>query len=86
VYILRGTAQLELLDCTTLPPGPGVDAFTPLPPDAIQRVPVKQGDFVGFRAGPMAGRYAHSMKAGNGGLEYLMGGERREVDVCCYPT
>ena len=105
------------MDCTTIPPGPGVDTFTPvtpvtpppslpslpagsfptsaepLPPSAgplangaIQHVHVKQGDFVGFQAGPMAGRYAHSMKAGEAGLEYLMGGERREVDVCCYPT
>ncbi|RSH90749.1 hypothetical protein EHS25_009924 [Saitozyma podzolica] len=86
IYILRGTANLQLLDCTTTPPGPGVDTFTSLSPDAIEHVPVKQGDFVGFQAGPMAGRYAHSMKAGIEGLEYLMGGDRGEVDVCCYPT
>ncbi|WVQ65458.1 uncharacterized protein L199_003634 [Kwoniella botswanensis] len=46
---------------------------------------IASGDFMGFQGGILASKFAHSLRAGPEGLEYLMGGTRERVDVCCYP-
>ncbi|KAF7374801.1 Cupin-2 domain-containing protein [Mycena sanguinolenta] len=43
---------------------------------------VSAGDFVGFAAGE---RRPHAFRAGEGGMEYLVGGSREPADVCHYP-
>ncbi|KAF8206309.1 cupin 2 conserved barrel domain protein [Mycena galopus ATCC 62051] len=43
---------------------------------------VTAGDFVGFAA---AIRRPHTFRAGEEGMEYLVGGSREPVDVCHYP-
>ncbi|KAI0747227.1 hypothetical protein C8Q80DRAFT_1180184 [Daedaleopsis nitida] len=45
-------------------------------------VEVKNGDFLGFRAGV---ERAHALKAGATEMVYLVGGSREPVDVCHYP-
>ncbi|KAI0747238.1 hypothetical protein C8Q80DRAFT_1345434 [Daedaleopsis nitida] len=47
-----------------------------------KEVAVKDGDFLGFRAGL---ELAHALKAGTTELVYLVGGERGSADVCHYP-
>ncbi|WWC88308.1 uncharacterized protein L201_003216 [Kwoniella dendrophila CBS 6074] len=51
----------------------------------IEEREVSPGDFIGFQGGTKAGKYAHGLKAGSKGLEYLMGGTRKDFDICCYP-
>ena len=47
--------------------------------------PISAGDFAGFMGGVKAGKYAHSLVAGEEGMTYLMGGTRKTVDICSYP-
>lgn len=56
-----------------------------LPPgaDAPVEEPLKTGDFLGFAAGR---RDAHACRAGETELVYLVGGTRKEIDVCVYPA
>ena len=46
---------------------------------------VKTGDFVGWPAGIQAASWAHGLRAGPDGVEYLMGGTREKFDICVYP-
>ncbi|CAK5268404.1 unnamed protein product [Mycena citricolor] len=41
------------------------------------------GDFVGFPAGS---KTPHAFRAGDDGLEYLVGGSREPQDICHYPS
>ena len=43
------------------------------------------GDFIGWQGGVMAAKHAHSVRAGDQGCEYLMGGSRTNVDCCVFP-
>ncbi len=43
---------------------------------------VKPGDFLGFKAGTPR---AHTFRAGEKDMLYLIGGSREELDVCHYP-
>lgn len=43
---------------------------------------IQKGDFLGFPAGVKRG---HALRAGEGELVYLMGGTRKELDLCVYP-
>lgn len=40
------------------------------------------GDFLGFPAGV---KNAHALQAGEGEVTYLVGGTRKEIDLCTYP-
>ncbi|KAK6907874.1 hypothetical protein I203_101875 [Kwoniella mangroviensis CBS 8507] len=51
----------------------------------VEEHQIASGDFMGFQGGILASKFAHSLRAGPEGLEYLMGGTRERVDVCCYP-
>jgi uncharacterized cupin superfamily protein len=62
-----------------------VDRIRITPLTEIQELRVSNGDFGGFHYGPMAAKFAHGLRAGEDGLEYLMGGKRREMDMRCYP-
>ncbi|RXK41051.1 hypothetical protein M231_01682 [Tremella mesenterica] len=46
---------------------------------------ISKGDFMGFPGGLGSRKYAHGLKAGKDGMEYLVGGTRNKNDVCCYP-
>lgn len=43
---------------------------------------VLKGDFLGFPAGV---KNAHALRAGEGELLFLVGGTRKELDLCVYP-
>ncbi|WWC62964.1 uncharacterized protein I303_105562 [Kwoniella dejecticola CBS 10117] len=51
----------------------------------IEEVPVSKGDFIGFPGGVGASRFAHGLKAGPEGCEYLVGGDRGGSGVVHYP-
>ncbi|OCF37324.1 hypothetical protein I316_01233 [Kwoniella heveanensis BCC8398] len=51
----------------------------------IEEREISAGDFMGFQGGIGASRFAHGLKAGDEGIEYLMGGTRERIDICCYP-
>lgn len=83
LYILAGTATLRLArtvgDVDDLRPGPssGVE---------VQETELHAGDYAGFPAGNPKERWAHSLRAGAEECTYLLGGERKSVDVISYPT
>jgi len=52
----------------------------------VEERPFGPGDFVGYQGGSGASRYGHRVRAGEGGMELLIGGTRDGVDVCVYPT
>ncbi|KAJ7227294.1 cupin domain-containing protein [Mycena pura] len=45
-------------------------------------IAVSAGDFAGFTT---ASRQPHAFRAGEEGMEYLIGGNREPVDICHYP-
>ncbi|WWC96422.1 hypothetical protein V866_003290 [Kwoniella sp. B9012] len=49
----------------------------------VQRT--ERGDFIGFPGGVGASRYAHGLRAGEEGCEYLVGGDRGGSGVTHYP-
>lgn len=52
-------------------------------PVAVTREePLVKGDFLGF---PKGVKNAHALRAGEGELVYLIGGTRKELDLCMYP-
>ncbi|WVQ96598.1 hypothetical protein IAU59_003703 [Kwoniella sp. CBS 9459] len=51
----------------------------------IEERAISTGDFMGFQGGIGASQFAHGLKAGSEGIEYLMGGTRERIDICCYP-
>ncbi len=51
----------------------------------VEEVIMKAGDFVGFQGGEGAARWAHGLRAGEDGVEYLCGGTREKLDICNYP-
>ncbi|WVQ65457.1 uncharacterized protein L199_003633 [Kwoniella botswanensis] len=92
IYILSGSAILQLVDASL----PILNPFQPAssgPEDGegerkehqVEEVPVSQGDFIGFPGGVGASRYAHGLKAGEEGCEYLVGGDRGGSGVTHYP-
>nr|XP_031858544.1 uncharacterized protein CI109_006067 [Kwoniella shandongensis]KAA5525616.1 hypothetical protein CI109_006067 [Kwoniella shandongensis] len=93
-YILKGSATLLLIDAS-IPHHEGFKAFSDATwtsrnvEDAkeyqVEERQVGPGDFMGFQGGLTAGQYAHGLRAGPEGLEYLCGGTRDTFDVCCYP-
>ena len=48
----------------------------------LKEVTVKNGDFLGFKAGV---ERAHTLRAGTTEMVYLVGGSRSDHDVCRYP-
>ncbi|EKC98279.1 hypothetical protein A1Q2_07293 [Trichosporon asahii var. asahii CBS 8904] len=79
LYIIRGSGTLFLI-----PPGPS-PLSTKDDPDAaskIQECTLEPGDFVGL---PVPQQWAHTLKAGKGGIEYLVGANCYDADVCQYP-
>lgn len=83
IYILEGSCTLLLARSH----GSAED----LMPAAERRIEYEQvalgaGDFAGFPAGPPNERYAHALRAGAEGVGYLLGGDRKEVDVITYPS
>ncbi|WWC88309.1 uncharacterized protein L201_003217 [Kwoniella dendrophila CBS 6074] len=106
IYILSGTAVLQLVDAS-LPILNPFQPFSETPSSdsassskkpkldnngssstqyKIEEVPVSQGDFIGFPGGIGASRYAHSLKSGENGCEYLVGGDRGGSGVVHYPS
>ncbi|GMK57658.1 hypothetical protein CspeluHIS016_0404920 [Cutaneotrichosporon spelunceum] len=83
IYVLSGCVTLRLArsagDAEDLHPSPA--DFV-----AVQETPLRPGDFAGFPAGNPKERWAHSLRAGDEEVTYLLGGERRSVDVITYPT
>ncbi|BEI80490.1 hypothetical protein CcaverHIS002_0110190 [Cutaneotrichosporon cavernicola] len=83
IYILSGNVTLRLArsigDVEDLRPGPdnGVE---------VQETLLHAGDFAGFPAGNPKERWAHSLRAGDEAVTYILGGERKSVDVITYPT
>ncbi|WVF69085.1 hypothetical protein IAT40_003859 [Kwoniella sp. CBS 6097] len=51
----------------------------------VEEREISGGDFMGFQGGIGASQFAHGLKAGDEGIEYLMGGTRERIDICCYP-
>ncbi|ORY32588.1 hypothetical protein BCR39DRAFT_378931 [Naematelia encephala] len=94
LYILKGTGHLILIDASTDCPPFKPDSSKPLPTTAhvpkvelpTEEREVGPGDFIGLPGGTVSARWTHTLRAGQGGLEYLMGGERAVVDVVGYPT
>ncbi|RSH79223.1 uncharacterized protein EHS24_001262 [Apiotrichum porosum] len=84
IYILAGSGTLVL----ARPAGHRSDDLRPPQAGAvlIEEVPVKTGDFAGFPAGTTGTRWAHKLRAGNEDIHYLLGGDRKNVDVITYPT
>jgi len=92
VYILSGTGHLLLLDVsepvhTNRKGRPVRDQGwqTTNPEQKVEEREVGPGDFAGFMGGVKAAKYAHCLRAGPEGLEYLMGGTRATIDTCSYP-
>ncbi|OCF75511.1 hypothetical protein I204_04367 [Kwoniella mangroviensis CBS 8886] len=77
IYILSGSAILQLVDASL----PILNPFQP----ASQVQGTERGDFIGFPGGVGASRYAHGLKAGEEGCEYLVGGDRGGSGVTHYP-
>ncbi|WVO13338.1 hypothetical protein L204_100953 [Cryptococcus depauperatus] len=92
IYITAGTGILKLIDASpTLfhPEETPLAGRLPLFP-SIENLETEErevgpGDFIGFEQGLEASKYSHSLKAGNEGLEYLVGGVKSQIDVCSYP-
>ncbi|KAK4685397.1 hypothetical protein P7C73_g4756, partial [Tremellales sp. Uapishka_1] len=84
LYIISGSASLLLVDASSTPV-----SFTPVDPSSIAlettETSVEKGDFIGFPSDESAARFAHALRAGEGGVEYLVGGLRGGTDVCAYP-
>lgn len=95
MYILKGSGKLHLTPCemetTTTRSG-----MANLPHTApTEQRDVAPGDFIGFpggpggtgpnAVGPNGVPWAHELVAGPEGLEYLVGGTRKDFDVCIYP-
>ncbi|BEI80492.1 hypothetical protein CcaverHIS002_0110210 [Cutaneotrichosporon cavernicola] len=68
--------------------------MAPIPaPVEVEQVAVAPGDFMGFGGTTGGGGsraqgetpLAHTLVAGDEGMEYLVGGTRKEFDVCVYP-
>ncbi|WVW85091.1 hypothetical protein I302_107128 [Kwoniella bestiolae CBS 10118] len=88
IYILSGSAILQLVDAS-------LPILNPMQPASsspeeneeykIEEVQVSKGDFIGFPGGIGASRYAHGLKAGEEGCEYLVGGDRGGAGVTHYP-
>ncbi|WRT66723.1 uncharacterized protein IL334_003686 [Kwoniella shivajii] len=100
IYILSGSAVVQLVNAS-LPiinpfnkPSSSADSDSKpsekekkrkLDDTSIEEVNVDQGDFIGFPGGVGASRYAHGLKAGPDGCEYLVGGDRGGSGVVHYP-
>lgn len=84
IYVLKGTVMLVLARTIVNDP----EELTPGPAESVvyEESELKQGDFVGFPAGPSAERWAHTLRAGNDDVEYLLGGDRPKTDVITYPV
>ncbi|TXT09541.1 uncharacterized protein COLE_03475 [Cutaneotrichosporon oleaginosum] len=83
LYILSGSATLRLArsvgDVEDLRPGPEGGVH-------VEETVLHAGDYAGFPAGNPKERWAHSLRAGDEPCEYLLGGERKSIDVITYPT
>lgn len=83
IYILSGQVTLVLARTRSDPddvrPGPEAEVV-------LEETQLKAGDFAGFPAGHASKRWAHALRAGNEGVEYLLGGDRKPLDVITYPT
>lgn len=83
LYVLSGTVTLRLAqqvgDVEDLRPGPKGGVH-------VEETLLHAGDFAGFPAGNPKERWAHSLRAGDEACTYLLGGERKSVDVISYPT
>lgn len=84
IYILKGEVTLVLARTIVNDP----EELTPGPAESVvyDEAILKAGDFAGFPAGPSAERWAHTLRAGNDEVEYLLGGDRKKVDVITYPV
>ncbi|WVR06665.1 hypothetical protein IAU60_003697 [Kwoniella sp. DSM 27419] len=91
LYILAGTGTLQLIDASLSEVARPTKVMAGIHrPESdhkydIQEHPVAAGDFMGFQSGIGASKYAHGLKAGPEGLEYIVGGTRERMDVCVYP-
>ncbi|WVQ84250.1 hypothetical protein IAT38_006402 [Cryptococcus sp. DSM 104549] len=93
IYITSGTGVLLLIDASSsfiIATRATAAASSPLPTVPayeIEEKPVAAGDFIGFEGGVEASRFAHAMRAGEGGLEYIAGGVKsgEGVNICGYP-
>lgn len=84
IYILSGRGTLVL----ARPAASVAYDLRPAPLGLVleETAEVKAGDFAGFPAGPTSQRWAHKLHAGNEDLHYLLGGDRKSLDVISYPT
>jgi len=97
IYILRGTAILQHIDSSlqhitssptlapTNAPNTPIPWTTGNPNLDVVETELKSGDFVGWPAGLQSASWAHGLRAGPTGVEYLMGGSREKFDICVYP-
>lgn len=79
LYIIRGSGTLYLIPPSRFPISTADD------PDASSEIEERQleaGDFVGL---PVPQQWAHTLRAGEEGMEYLVGANFPETDVCQYP-
>lgn len=94
-YILKGSGKLQLTACEMDTSSPTSGMANVPHPAPVEEHDVAPGDFMGFPGGP-GGKgpravgpggvpWAHTFVAGPEGLEYLVGGTRKEFDVCIYP-
>lgn len=83
VYILDGEATLLLARSHG-----DLEDLRPVSEGHVEysEVQLKAGDFAGFAAGNPRERYAHALRAGDKGVKYILGGDRKDLDVITYPT
>jgi len=89
MYVLSGSATALFVDASLpdlQPPNRAAPVSGPMKTDLpVHEVEVKPGDFMGFQAGVRASRWAHGLRAGPNGCDYLCGGDREVLDICVYP-
>lgn len=79
LYVTKGSGTLRLI-----PPGPAPLSVADDPEAAskIEEHVLAPGDFVGL---PVPQQWAHTLVAGKDGIEYLVGANNYDADVCQYP-
>lgn len=79
LYVVRGSGTLFLIPPSATPLSTKDD---PEAKSKIEEHKLEPGDFVGL---PVLMQWAHTLVAGGDGIEYLVGANAFDADVCQYP-